>query len=126
MKITRDEKGRFLKGANLGHPVYGGFNTTFKKGHKFIVGGEKGWFKKGDNYKGDDITKDTLHWRIEQKYGKPEECEICGTKEAKQYQWSNVSGKYKEDKSDWQRLCIKCHHRYDWEHFGARRVFYEH
>lgn len=40
-------KGWFKKGDNLGHPLYGGLNTGFKKGHKFFKGGEKGWFKKG-------------------------------------------------------------------------------
>lgn len=45
--IVRDKKGRFIKGTNLGHKPYGGFNSRFKKGHEFYKGGEKGWFKKG-------------------------------------------------------------------------------
>jgi hypothetical protein len=46
----RDKLGRFIKGhigykTLLGtHQIHSG---SFKKGHKFINGGEKGWFKKG-------------------------------------------------------------------------------
>jgi len=52
----RDLKGKFIKGANLGHPSYGGENTRFKKGHSFHKGGEKGWFKK-DQMVGDKNSR---------------------------------------------------------------------
>ena len=45
--IIRDVKGRFIKGANLKHPVYGGIESRFKEGHKNLKGSERGWFKKG-------------------------------------------------------------------------------
>ncbi len=31
----------------------------------------------------------------------------------KRYEWSNKSGKYLRNVIDWQRLCIKCHRKYD-------------
>ncbi len=40
-------------------------------------------------------------------------------------QWANKTGKYLLIRADWLQLCKKCHQRYDWESFGARKVFYE-
>lgn len=53
-----------------------------------------------------------LHKWIQRKRGKPSLCELCKTTEGK-FEWSNISGKYLEDITDWQRLCIKCHRKYD-------------
>jgi hypothetical protein len=53
-----------------------------------------------------------LHKWIQRKKGKPSLCEFCQKSEGK-FEWSNISGKYYEDVSDWQRLCIKCHRTYD-------------
>jgi len=36
--MERDKKGRFIKGGNLGHKQFGGFDTIFKKGHKNNIG----------------------------------------------------------------------------------------
>ena len=38
-------------------------------------------------------------------------CEHCGS--IQKLQWSNISGEYKRDLLDWQRLCCKCHKKYD-------------
>lgn len=38
--LERNEKGRFVKGANIGHPPYGGHSTRFKKGHKPLTSGK--------------------------------------------------------------------------------------
>lgn len=53
------------------------------------------------------------HW-IKRKLGQPKFCEKCKTTKAKLYDWSNVSGLYKRDVSDWQRLCRKCHAIFDY------------
>lgn len=53
-----------------------------------------------------------LHKWIQRKLGKPSLCVFCGTSDGK-FEWSNISGKYREDISDWQRLCIKCHRKFD-------------
>lgn len=66
------------------------------------------------NWKGDDVKKDALHNWVERQLGKPRKCEHCKTTEAKKYEWSNISQKYKRDLKDWQRLCTKCHSKYDY------------
>lgn len=56
----------------------------------------------------------TLHQRVRVLYGKPSLCEHCGTTDAKAYDWANISGKYTTiDRSDWKRLCRKCHIEFD-------------
>lgn len=54
-----------------------------------------------------------LHNRIRRMYGEPRVCEECGTRNAKYYDWSNVSLKYKKSRNDWKRLCRPCHGRHD-------------
>lgn len=55
----------------------------------------------------------TLHKWVEKMKGKPSLCEECGTTSAKRYEWANMSGQYKQELSDWKRMCKVCHHRYD-------------
>lgn len=98
-----------------------------------IVATNRGWFKKGEappnagkqrpdlwkeDYGYDAIHEWVARWAID-----TGECEQCGS--GKNLEWSNKTGKYLRDLEDWQRLCKKCHHRYDYENFGARKVFYE-
>lgn len=65
------------------------------------------------NWKGDNATNiTTFHKRVEEKFGKPNKCECCGDTKAKQYDWANMTGKYK-DMTDYKRLCKSCHIRYD-------------
>lgn len=90
--------------------------TWFKKGHVPANLGKRREFL--------GKTKDGLHDWVERNLGKAKDgiCEKC--KSNKNMQWSNKSGKYKKEFSDWQRFCNKCHARYDYENFGARKVFY--
>lgn len=37
-------------------------------------------------------------------------CLQCNTGK---FEWANKSGDYKRDLSDWLRLCISCHRKYD-------------
>lgn len=53
-----------------------------------------------------------LHKWVYRKLGNPSKCEFCKRTDGK-FEWSNISRTYKEDLSDWQRLCIKCHRQYD-------------
>ena len=62
-----------------------------------------------------------LHRRINQRFGRPKVCEDCGSKTAKKYEWANISGKYLEDRTDWRRLCCKCHKRLDASSFVGKR-----
>ena len=58
-------------------------------------------------------TYATIHKWVYKVGGRPSMCSQCGTTEAKAYEWANVSGEYKQDISDWKRMCKKCHHKYD-------------
>ena len=55
-----------------------------------------------------------IHNWIRSVKGKPETCEHCkcGDESVKK-EWANISGEYKEDISDWVRLCRKCHKSMD-------------
>lgn len=60
--------------------------TSFKKGftpwNKGLDLGEK-----CNSWKGDNVSKDSLHDWISVKLGKPNKCEICGTTKAKRFDW---------------------------------------
>jgi len=58
-------------------------------------------------------TYSTIHAWIRRNFGTPNECEHCGTLESRKFEWANISGEYELDRSDWARLCCKCHRRYD-------------
>lgn len=69
--------------------------------------------KEHGNYKGNNAGYMAKHLWISKKYGKLRICQLCGTREAKYYDWANVSGKYKREISDWLRLCRNCHKQFD-------------
>ena len=62
------------------------------------------WFGSRKEYK-------ALHHLINKKFGKPSKCERCGRNKLKRHQihWANISKKYKKVRSDWIRVCAKCH-----------------
>lgn len=62
------------------------------------------------------VGYDAQHWRVEQLYGTPKECWICGTTEDRRYEWANLTGNY-NDPDDFSRMCVPCHRTYD----AARR-----
>lgn len=70
---------------------------------------EKSWA-----WKGDSVGRSALHNWVERHKGKPRKCEHCGTTEAKQYDWANISQKYKRELDDFKRLCRSCHAKYDY------------
>ena len=84
--------------------------TEFKKGNKPWNDGIE-W--QNHNYKGDLVGIRNLHTWVSRRLGEPNKCEHCGTTTANRYEWSNISHQYKRELSDWQRLCIKCHQKYD-------------
>ncbi len=55
----------------------------------------------------------TVHKWVYKNMGKADHCSLCGITEAPAFHWSNKSGEYKQDLSDWWSLCAKCHHAYD-------------
>ena len=70
--------------------------------------------EKNPMWKGDEVGYSALHIWIEHRLGKPKVCNKCGENNPdKRYEWSNISGEYKRDIKDWERLCAKCHRIYD-------------
>jgi len=60
------------------------------------------------------VTYFTKHHKIWKLYGKADRCENSNCNErSNDYEWSNISGKYLEDRSDWRRLCTICHNNFD-------------
>jgi len=72
------------------------------------------------NYKGENAGYTAKHKWIKNECGNPKYCEHCKKTNKKMYHWSNISGKFLRNISDWQRLCVSCHSKYDLE---KRRYF---
>jgi hypothetical protein len=64
-------------------------------------------------WKGENVSYAGLHMWVRKCLGNPKYCEHCGTTKKRMYHWSNVSGKYRRDLSDWIRLCVPCHSKFD-------------
>lgn len=50
-----------------------------------------------------------LHYWVERQLGRPSQCVDCGTTKPKMFHWANISGEYRRDTTDWERLCASCH-----------------
>lgn len=57
----------------------------------------------------------TIHNWVRNHFLASMECEKCHKicKSGRSIHWSNISRKYKRERSDWQRLCVSCHKKYD-------------
>lgn len=60
-------------------------------------------------FKGTESEYTSLHAWVRRQLGTPSFCVDCGATEGKRFQWSNISGEYHRELSDWQRLCQGCH-----------------
>ena len=67
------------------------------------------------NWKGDAVGYAGIHDWIEKEKGKPLKCDICGTTNAKKFEWCNKDHKYKRILIDWFRACTSCHRKYDYK-----------
>jgi len=67
------------------------------------------------NWKGEKASKPAIHDWVKKHRGKPNKCEHCGTIKDKKFEWANKSDKYKRDLTDWIRLCVKCHSKFDYD-----------
>lgn len=68
------------------------------------------------NWKGENANYRNIHEWITNKLGKPLTCQHCKRTAINTHgiHWANISGKYKRnDLSNWIRLCVKCHKKYD-------------
>ncbi len=92
---------------------------------RLALTGKKRPYFSGHNHpfwKGDKVSYGTLHDWVSHHKGRPSKCSKCKITEGL-FQWSNISGLYKRDLSDWKRLCVKCHRRMDKNKNRAGLVF---
>jgi len=111
MKKGQSNGGGFRRGAiPWNKNTKGLMPETWNKGLKGFGAGEKNGM-----WKGNDVSYTGLHIWIANKRGKPHYCEHCKRSDLphRSYHWANISRKYKRDVSDWIRLCVKCHSKYD-------------
>jgi len=123
-------KGWFKKGSsvNLGRKRPDMVNNDFRKGlpswNKGLIGfidkihrqkmidalpkGDTHW-----KWKGDEVGYQGVHKWITVTLGKQNRCSFCGTTEIRKYHWANISKEYKREITDWVRLCVPCHRKYD-------------
>jgi hypothetical protein len=93
-------------------------STEFKKGHVPFSKLNPEMMPREEchhNWKGDDVGYCGLHNWVYNKLGRPNECEFCKkiVKNPKAIHWANKSGNYKREVTDWIRLCVSCHKKYD-------------
>lgn len=69
--------------------------------------------EKNGQWKGNNASYGVIHSWMAKKYGKPQQCESCSTTTAKCFDWANISGKYLRVRTDWKRLCRRCHMKED-------------
>lgn len=64
-------------------------------------------------WKGEKAGKDAMHDWVKRWKGYPKKCEMCGTEEAKTYDWANIDHSYKRILEDYIRMCRSCHRKFD-------------
>lgn len=74
--------------------------------------------RKGERHpmwKGDKVGYQALHTWIRKTLGKPNRCEHCQltVENSRKIHWANKSQEYMREPTDWLRLCISCHRKYD-------------
>lgn len=75
------------------------------------------------NWKGDNVGYSGVHIWIKKIYGTPRTCDFCDIGPDKaNFEWANISRKYKRDREDWMRLCQSCHRKFD---AAKNRAYYE-
>lgn len=104
--------GKWNKGRTPWNKGKKGLQVPWNKGLVGVQANEKHPYWKGEN-----VTYRPLHRWVENHYGKSNKCENCGVvKFGRKIQWANKSGLYKRERSDWIRVCIKCH----WKFFRVK------
>lgn len=79
--------------------------------------------EKSHNWKGVNVGYGGLHSWVKRHLGKPDICDNCKKNKlyGKKIHWANKSVKYKRDLSDWIRLCVSCHWKYDKVYLKRKR-----
>lgn len=68
---------------------------------------------KNPRWYGDEVGYSGVHVWVRKWKGQPRRCEMCGTENAKKYEWANIDHKYRRVLEDYIRLCTTCHRNYD-------------
>lgn len=107
-----------------GNPMFGRKHSKTTK----MKMGEKQSGSNNSKWKGDKVEYQALHQWIRKHFGSPTVCEDCGASNLKgrKIHWANKSGKYLRVRSDWKRICVKCHHAFSKKphtiHHGNSRI----
>lgn len=76
-------------------------------------------------FKGTTSQYKYLHVKVYKAFGRPQQCEDCGTESAKRYDWANLGNNYGYpyvvNREDWKRLCRSCHQKLDADLFIGKR-----
>lgn len=65
------------------------------------------------SWKGDKVGYTGIHMWVYRQWGKAIYCENDLSHIAKRFEWANISGQYKRERSDWKMLCKPCHAKFD-------------
>ncbi|MBU1092552.1 hypothetical protein KJ836_02705 [Patescibacteria group bacterium] len=112
----------WLKGKTVNRSKYPNMGHLTKQSQQVKDKCALTWFGKkrpefsGENHpqwKGDDAGYAAIHNWVRRNFDGEDLCEFCGSEKSKVYDWANISGKYKRNKSDWLRLCRSCHIKFD-------------
>lgn len=100
-------------GAKVGLSQKVVFNVMQRHGIAARVAAKRDQFgPRNHAWKGDAAGYQALHCRLYSRFGKPRECSVCGTSDAKAFDYANLTGNY-TDTSDFAPMCRSCHHRFD-------------
>lgn len=102
-------------------PVWNkGLDKSDPRVARYVNGGESTRFNsettsgdKNIKWKGKDASYAAKHMWVKYHFGSPQECEHCGKTEKRMYHWANISKEYIRERSDWLRLCVPCHKKFD-------------
>lgn len=119
---TRPEVKKKISLANKGRILSNKQKLKISKAMKGRVFSEEHKKKISQSYKGlrmidwNKLSYRNKHQRYVRTHGKAEKCENSKcTRKSKNYQWSNISNKYLESRSDWKELCVSCHRKFDFK-----------
>lgn len=95
----------------------------FRAGEKHHWYGRNVSYDKSPTWKGINVGYRGLHLWVQKILGTPNECSFCEKKgTGHNMHWANLSGEYKREKSDWIRLCPKCHCIFDKSRSGISKI----
>lgn len=81
--------------------------------------------EKNPMWKGDKAHYTNKHHWVRRRLGRPTQCEHCKKHFVYPHiHWASISGKCLRVLSDWIRLCVSCHKKYDLEKIKLKKQKY--